>query len=312
MDLRKLTVRRAQQALEHRFRKWITNPFLRAPARLWYGNDAGWRHNWIGKTDIKRLRRQLGSSAPVVQDERAVSLSRDGYVLLNPGYDERLLQTITDKVHGLMDDSDTSFPLAAGNVCTRLLGLLARVPEVHLLLCQDIQNLLLAFYGTWFRVWGVSCWRIKPVPNYDGREEVYSNFWHCDYAPTSIMKLFVNLSDVTPETGAFRLHSIASTKEIMRSGYWSRWWIGGPARRMVEEPSRVICVSGPVGSAVLCSTEACLHRASIPRAGTYRDIIEFKLEPSAEPLAADWWLHVASDPTEQRELARRRVVYDRD
>jgi hypothetical protein len=47
------------------------------------------------------------------------------------------------------------------------------------------------------------------------------------------------------------------------------------------------------------------HRASIPVGGTYRDIVEIKLDPSPVPLPSGWWRHAESDTTERRELARR-------
>ena len=300
--------RRALESAQYRFGKWVS-PVLRTPSRLWYGNDARWGDNRRGAEDVARTRRILGARAPRARDPRSDALRRDGYVLLPSAYPRVLVETIRRKVETVMDDPSTSYPIAPGGASTRVLGLLTHVPDAAALLSAEVRAILEGYYGTFFRVWSVTCWRNRHVAGYDGREEIYSNFWHCDVAPVSLMKLFVNVTDVTAETGgALRLHSRGSTQEIMRSGYVSRWLVRGRAARLLDDPSRVIPVTGPGGSAVLCNTELCLHRASVPEPGAYRDIIEFKFEPSAEPLADDWWTVVAPDVTEQRELGRRATV----
>ena len=296
--------RRAVESAQYRLGRWVV-PWLRTPSRLWYGNDARWIDNRRGATEIARIRQALGEGAPRERDPRSEALRRDGYVLLPSSHPRGLAEAIGTQVDRLMADPAASYPIAREGASVRILDFLGRVPEARQLVNGEVRAILEGYYRTFFRVWSVTCWRNHHVPGYDGREEIYSNFWHCDAAPTSLMKLFINVTEVTPETGALRLHSSTSTREIMRSGYVSRWTASGRAARLLDDPARVVCLTGPAGSAVLCNTELCLHRASIPIPGTHRDIVELKLEPATEPLPDDWWRQVEPDTTERRELARR-------
>jgi hypothetical protein len=276
----------------------VARPVVGEIPRLIYGNDAGLLNNVRAERGLRRLRG--GRSAGEVLDPRVRQFRDEGYVMLLPAYDRALLAAICRDVERLIEDPQHSIPRADGNASRTLVTAIEKIPALRHLLDKEIRDLLEAYYGTHVGVTSVSVWRNRAVPGYDGKGEVYSNFWHCDDYLTSRVKLFVNLSDVTRETGAFRLIPVSSTKQIMRSGYLTRYWALGRARTLLEDTSRVVYAEGPVGSAILANTQRCLHAASIPRPGSLRDIVEFKFDPSSRPLAADWVRHLAVDPYEAR------------
>lgn len=178
------------------------------------------------------------------------------------------------RVHDLHTDAAARYPVS-GRGAFGLREFATVVPEAGGLVTPTIREIVTAYYGGPFRVDSLTSWRIEHVaPN--PRHEAYSDFWHCDNAPVSLLKLYVNLSHVRADTGAFRLHPIPSTRAIMRAGYWSRWRMTGRARRLADDPARIVIFDGAPGTACFCNTERCLHRAAIPRAGTYRDIVEIK------------------------------------
>lgn len=273
---------------QYAFHYWFVRPILGEPSRLLYGNDARLGNNERGRRHLRQMRKAVGAGLAIQSDNQVDQLRRNGFVKVSLGYSETLLNTVCRKVCQLIDDPAHSEPVARQNVARRIVDFLHKVPECRQFVTREIHGLLQSFYGTFFRISTVKCWRIQHIPNWDGRSEFYSNSWHCDEDPIWRIKLFVNLSNVTPETGAFRLHTIESTKEIMRSGYLSRQWIIGKAKRLVEDPRRVVYADGPIGSSILCNAQLCLHRAGIPQVGHHRDIIEFTFWPAAEPLPDNW------------------------
>lgn len=304
--MRKL--RRYLNSAHLRFLNWFVQPVLGEIPRLIYGNDAGCLNNIRSKAELRRLTRSTFQALIALRaDPRVEFLKREGYLRINPGYGQPTLAEISRKVERLIEDPEHSIPRGWGNFSRSIIFVIDKIPELGTLLTDEIKELLWGYYGTFFRVTRVTCWRNKHVPNYDARREVFSNFWHCDgYLPCRT-KLFVNLSNVTLETGAFRLHPISSTKRIMRSGYFTRYLVRGKARRLIDDPAYIVYAEGAVGSAIFCNTQLCLHAAGIPRAGSYRDIVEFTFEPSPVPLPENWFEQVAPDPVEVCIMRERSV-----
>jgi hypothetical protein len=139
-------------------------------------------------------------------------------------------------------------------------------------------------------VYRILAWRNEYVPpEVVSRSEVFSNHWHCDTRPTSILKLFVNLTEVGPEDGAFSLLPLPvsrrATRLMLARQRAATGWHRCPT---LPEENAAVHALGPPGSAVLCNTERCLHRAGVPGPGRYRDIAQFQLIPARVPLGAAW------------------------
>lgn len=298
-------VRRYTRSASLKFQDWFVRPVLGEFARQIYGNGAG----LVNNVKSEMLLRQLRRPAPVVDQagaDRIERLRRDGYLKWQPGFSPELLGAITAKFQTALRNPQTSYAVSRGGYQTAILEPTKTIPELCALLTPPIADTLRAVLGTHIRVKHVNCWRIVNVPDYDGKREVFSNFWHCDEYLTSEWKFFVNLSDVTRESGATQVHPVGSTREIMRSGFRSRFWVTGRARRLLEEPSRIVYGDGPVGTALLLNAQLCVHRAGMPAPGLHRDIVQFVIDPSAVPLGDDWPSRIDYDPVEAQIVRERR------
>jgi hypothetical protein len=171
---------------------------------------------------------------------------------------------------------------------------------VESLVTPRVRAIMEAYFGGHFEVAYIRAWRISYIAGLseDTAVEAYSNQWHNDRFSTALVRFFVLLSDgVTRDTGAFRLHPIPSTKQIVRSGtYLRRDLVFGEARRALEDDSRVAYFEGDAGAACLANPQFVLHRAGIPRPGSSRDMLNFTFRPATKPLADDWIKHRPTGP----------------
>jgi hypothetical protein len=261
-------------------------------ARLYYGNDAGMKNNRVALKELGRIRSSVkGEAQADVGDPKAKFLRENGYVLLRGAYDRGLVDRIRAQYVALLDDANHSaFNGPRIKEASRaVIDPAHLIPEIRELLTPEVCRCLRGYYGAHFGVKSVRAWRILPVPNVSAAQDVYSNLWHSDPFPVTGLRLFVLLSDgVTRETGATCLHPVASTKAIMRSGYFRRRLIVGKAKRLINDPSRTVYFEGGLGDACICNVQTCLHKAGVPKPGTSRDIIQFHIVPSDKPLSDNW------------------------
>ena len=69
-----------------------------------------------------------------------------------------------------------------------------------------------------------------------------------------------------------------ATCVALKKGFVVRQNYGG-AEAFMADPKNFTRLLGPPGTAILCRTSACIHRAGIPEAGQYRDIGELRFRP---------------------------------
>jgi hypothetical protein len=271
---------------------------LGALPRLYYGNDAGFLQNFKARRELRRLQAQAPVPA-AADDHRSDRLRRDGYLTLGRPHAPELIERIRGRIDQLVQDPATSLALGprVRDAIRGVVDPLERVPEIAQLLTDDIASVLRGYFGTHFRVEHVRVWRNVHVPGRLSEQDVYSNLWHNDQDPVTLLRLFVYLTDgVTRETGATNFHDIATTRQIIRRGYLRRRAILPPARRLLDDPARIRYFEGDAGSACLLNPQLCLHRATVPREGSHRDMVQFTLAPCATPLAGDWHLRMPPDP----------------
>lgn len=256
--------------------------------KLVYGNTAGLKHNFRGDRDRSRNKTGLDTFS---DDPRVKQLTDTGILPLGTPYDKELISTLQSKYNKMIEDDRYSFIKFQheGKVYSRMLYMAFKnFREVGELLTDDIKNLIKGRYQSNFQVTHVMCWRNYHAPaEMLGGKEIFSNRWHCDHSNTAIEKLFVNLSDVTEDDGPFHIMSRSRTKEIIKMGFGDRknYQLD---KNILEDPKYITKATGPAGSALLCNTELCFHRADIPVEGHSRDLIQFKFVPSKEPLHDDW------------------------
>ena len=101
------------------------------------------------------------------------------------------------------------------------------------------------------------------------KDEHFNNYFHLDANTINYFKLFINLQDVTDNHGPLNFYSKSDTKKFVKlSNYKSR---------LAYDPNFLIeglnVNSGSQGDSLFCQTTQCLHRASVPEAGLYRDML---------------------------------------
>ena len=97
-----------------------------------------------------------------------------------------------------------------------------------------------------------------------------------------VLRLFVLLCDgVTKYTGSTRFLNIKKTKSILRKiGFWNRWLLSKKIKEWLNDEENIQFFEGNFGDIAIVNPQHCLHAASIPENGNYRDILQFEIYPS--------------------------------
>jgi hypothetical protein len=261
-------------------------PVWGAVGRVTFGNNAGIFNNLFPKLELSRLQRL--SKIQRDSDSLSEKFINDGYVALKSEFDPALMVKIKTKLERLFEDPNAY--IAAGHPphqdAHRILkDPLTQVPELKQLHTDRINRLVKNYYGSYYQIENIQCWRNMYVGGVGQKKNVFSNQWHNDQFTINLLKHFVYLNEkVTEESGAFRVHSRKNTKIIMRSlGYIRRSHIYGKAKRMINSPEFVDVIEGQLGDGFMFNPTICLHRAGVPKENTYRDVIQFEFKPSDHP-----------------------------
>lgn len=256
-----------------------------------YGNDAGMMNNYRANRELAKLRAQGARPSQAAPPAQVDALRRQGFIELGNPHDKSLLDVIYSKYQTALRDPAISRAIGqeVKEGARQIREPIKHIPEIAQLLTPEIQGIYESYFGAPMKVEHVRAWRNAPLPVSHQQRDVYSNLWHNDEFSINTFRLFVYMTDgVTRETGAFRCHPRESTRKILRSGYLRRGIILGPAKKMIEDPSRIVYVEGGIGTTFIANPQLCLHRAGVPKAGSFRDIVQFTIGPSATPLPADW------------------------
>ncbi|HZR22180.1 MAG TPA: hypothetical protein VFA59_01255 [Vicinamibacterales bacterium] len=278
-----------------RIARLVLNPL----SRIIHGNAAGYANNAVGRRILHDCQRRAAAQATFADDPRARQLTERGYVALEPAYDRRLLESIRAQASTAFEDPRAFTTVGRHAVKPqRILRHPERlIPELAELLVPDVVAIIESHLRSFFDVEIIRLWRNYPVTGDAANVDHYSNLWHNDYDLVTRLRFFVLLTDgVTPETGAMRVLPISQTKRAMRRGYVRRDAIYGSARAVVDDVSSATFFTGNLGSAFIMNPQLCLHRASVPREGSFRDMVQFTLVPSDSPRRATWADDLPDDP----------------
>lgn len=232
----------------------------------------------------RRARRRFANDAPELDDlQRGLveALDRDGYVTLP--FTDLLDEAAWERLaaQGARFVADTERTLAEGGrgkvragkeFVARLWsfeGTTLDATDAWFSACTsrrllDVAN---AYLRLWAKLSYVDLWYTAEQPASD--ERVASQNWHIDFDDQHLLKAFVYLSDVGPESGPFEYvpGSQAGGRRIVRP-----WVPMGYGRVSDEELSRhverdeVATFTGPRGTLILCNTSG-LHRGGFATAG---------------------------------------------
>jgi hypothetical protein len=182
-----------------------------------------------------------------------------------------------------------------GSLATRsILFAKDEVPGIMDLITPQMLEAVHQYYGCDFQLLNVSAWRNWHIRPENLADEAYSNNWHTDGRRIDMLKVFVVATDVSDDDGPTHALTREWTREVVRKGYDHRRNYQLPVE-VIEDPRHMVRLTGPAGSALLCNTNLCFHRAGIPGPGRYRDLIEFRFLASPkfslempENSALDW------------------------
>jgi hypothetical protein len=235
------------------------------------------------------------------------SFAERGFIHLPEGlFGAPLLAAIAAAAAERLEDDRHSLPtgqnlarqerLFPGRVYARRLIDPREIPEIEALAGEELRGIVEGCYRSPVAIVSVECYRIYHVePQVRRRIDAYSHWWHFDQRPVDVCKLFVNLTRVTPEDGPFTIATAEASRRLLRTAAFrgrtdadfeladGQWRDGAVAQLL-----------GPPGSAMLCNTQICLHRAGVPAPGRHRDLLQLVFMASPQPLPLRWL--AATDP----------------
>ncbi len=275
-------VRSALRAVDHRLGRYL------------FRDDDRLSHHARSRLTLRRIRAGAGIPAPRAGLFSAELLRVQGVVPLSRLVSHDVIERLCTSVTAALDDSNRRLPRQGeapdGKVYSWYLrDLDSTVPEIEALLPSGLIDSLEAYYRAHVDVSSVKCWRNEHVPEpVRGLREVNSTRWHCDSRrEPGLIKLFYLVHDVAAEHGPFQIQSRPRTQELFRMGYGSRTDYRLPDSNL-EEPEHLFTMTGPAGTAILCDTVHCLHRAARTAPGHHRDIVQLQLLPASSPLSSGW------------------------
>ena len=259
--------------------------------KVLYKNTAGLQNNLEGSITKIKTRKDTRTEKSEISEKLISDLQTNGYVNLGTPFDSSLIEQIQKEYLDSIENDDFSFIRTEyeGQTFSRMIkSAWKTLPSSQKLLTDYVKDIISEYFRGHFQVLDITAWRNEHVPKeITDKKELYASHWHCDGKNTTIMTLFLNLKDVSENDGPFMIQSRSRTKELIKNGFKNRHEYGLP-HSVVEDPNHVIKHVGSLGSAMIVSTEECLHRASHPEKDHFRDILQIRFIPSNEPLSDDW------------------------
>jgi len=270
---------------------WRFNFYL---GRLIFSNMDPLSHQISGFFALRRVRAEAKLKPLPDVLFSAEDFRRNGYALLPAIYPPDLVETIRQKAGEALSDPEARLPrqntAPDGNQYSWYVKDLASVvPEVQELLTDEIIAAVENCMRAHIRVATAKCYRNDAVPeDVFQQKELHSNHWHFDHhRGAGLIKIFYLVNDVTEQDGPFCIQPRPRSVFLMRNGFGDRDDYRLPDD-VLEDPDHAIRLTGPAGTAMVCDTTVCMHRAGKVAPGHARDILQFQLMPSTTPLAADW------------------------
>jgi hypothetical protein len=263
---------------------YVTRLFFGQISRMFFGNDAGFKENLIGRYEVRKAS-SITSEAPA-HNKYSEILSSDGFVVLGEIFDKNLILKIQARFQALILEEEKK----GKNKYINFSEIAKQIPEIEHLLTPEISQTLRTHYqGGNFWLMSVQAWRNYHWPEAASNKDINSNLWHNDATPTNILKLFIFLSDgVSKNNGATRILSIKNTRKVMRTGYFNRQFIFGNAKRIVGNEANINYMEGGTGTSFIFNPQLCLHGAGVAMPNSFRDALCLQFAPTAVPLGSDW------------------------
>lgn len=266
------------------FNRYFVRMIIGTFARVYFGNDAGFRENRIGSLSVKKS--AAAAKTDYILDKRVDFLKENAYLELGYPHNPELIQTIKKVFGNKIQEKENLGEADYNSVSPALL----HIPELKKLLNPEIINLVRSYYnGGNFKIIEVNAWRNYYWGARGLKKDIVSNLPHNDFSRTDKLRIFVFLSDgVTKTNGATKIFSRVASKKIMRSGFFNRNFILWPASRLIGKKEFVHFMEGDTGFSFAFNPQHALHQAGLVAEGQKRDALCFTFVSSEDPLSSLW------------------------
>jgi hypothetical protein len=224
---------------------------------FFYGNQSGFVNNYTGRSKLSAAR----SNRALKSDESAIvkKFNEMGILKMPISVEKSVLDKVINAFNSAMSDKNLSTPVLSAvaekdgvkSFCTSTSSDL--VPELNLLLTNEIRNYIELIMGKDFQINYIVARRTEHVPpNIESKYDVYSNTWHFDNEPANRVKLFIALSDIEIDSGPLNVFDRVATKKILRLGFKNRDDYGLPQQVLTNSPF-LTKMTGPAGTCFFAS-----------------------------------------------------------
>ena len=151
----------------------------------------------------------------------------------------------------------------------------------------ESSNLLHGVLKGEYKLLELILWRNYHLPEHlrVNRPDYYSATLHTDGCPVDFAKLFINLQDVELNHGPTFILSKKLSKDIIKIGYKDRSNYNKAKNKINQlETNPENLMTGKAGDGFYFNPACCLHRASIPEKGSFRDMLMIIAEPSLKAI----------------------------
>jgi len=274
----------------------MRSPLGVAASRKIFGNAAGCQQNVNGYLELWNARRKFtggtyGEEAAAMAEQlRTVGFAKAPWTL-----DAEKIETIRAALDAAIEEQDT-LPIqdaTGATVRDAMLNVLNRVPEIADVFDDRLRQVLYAYFQSHVHIYEPQVVRTRAVPEQGAEQrDLYSNFWHNDATKPSILSCFVLLTEVTEAHGPTHVINRAETKTAIDLGYVTRNEFG-KSKPFLETEATITKLTGAPGTMYFINPSECLHKASFPQDGNFRDLIFSYF--TATPGDADQWAEPQAD-----------------
>lgn len=139
--------------------------------------------------------------------------------------------------------------------------------------CSNFLNSLEKYYRSNIKL---SWFEISRNYHFSSHEEQYSNYFHTDGYTNNLIKVFINLHDVSLSEGPLQLIKKRFSKKFLKISKINK--LRRVYKVMNEEKLKDFSYLnvGKEGDIFLCDTTDLIHRANIPEKNNFRDILSLE------------------------------------
>ena len=212
-----------------------------------------------------KLRRRMADRSAAGNDD--TTLAEFGYLKLDTTYLHGL-DTALEVSSQLLDDAIESGAANAAQAAARKEFLVSLIRDeqivahealLRLAISQPLLELATRYFGSAPLLTGFRLWWTPPNSSVE-----QSQMFHCDREDQSQLKVLINVTDTTTETGPFTLIPAERSEKIKAdiSYCYKNNYVSDEAIAAAGEHEPPVALTGPRGTAYCVDTSKCLHFGS--------------------------------------------------